>query len=185
MRWLEKLKLVMFRPTTSLTKCFGAERSPPDGHQNNLHQIWKNLGTLFSTRDKASQQEVVTFFLAEIKEVPHNSVDRENWCSHFSETVKVQSRTLHVQRTTTDGEAYCDLLEKDLNPVVRSNVVVCSVLVCYYSVIKHGLWQHVQQLRKLWTCVWSVFRIIYIHPTSYHMVKMYRGPQEGPILEDV
>lgn len=48
--------------------------------------------------------------------------------------------------------------------------MVCSVLVCCYSMIKLGLTQLMQLLSKLWICILRVFNILHVHPAcDYHV----------------
>lgn len=129
------------------------------------------LGTLLSTIDKASQQGMVTFFLAKPREVLHNTVSQ-----------KIDAHILwdcrgpilkHYMSTgiTVNRKAYCDLHENHFKSSVKSK---------YHSLIHSGvLLQHVKMQyhmtcatakKKLRICIWSVVHILHIHLTSHNLI---------------
>lgn len=185
----------MPHPTTPFTKFFGTEKSLLVEYKNNSHPAWKNIVTLlnsimtFLSRRRWLLSHIVKHIVSFIsvmldtplparnkvshREWQHSSLSNQrsliqlsqldSWCSHSSKTAKTQSWNITTVKHIVIS------LKTTLNLQSDQNIVVSSVLVCYYNIIKCSLIHDVQRLNKLWICLWRVFHILHIRSISHHM----------------
>lgn len=85
----------------------------------------------------------------------------KNWCSHFSGSVKAQSRNITCPGeplSTVNHPVFCVRTTWNLHPYQNTGLLSSGVLLPH-NTPPHTLLQH---FRKLRICLWSVFHILYI-----------------------
>lgn len=130
------------------------------------------MGTSLPARDEASQQGIVAFFLAKIKDVLYNSAI---W------KTDAQSQNITCQLHAINNDAHCNLLEKHLKPSIRSKChVLCSGPLLQHNTRSYTICATAQQITDLhFQCSPHPAYSPYFTSSGYHILGPLRKALDG------